>query len=225
MIEFLSTSYFTSLLNLFSALGFVIVLIKTKAKIPLKNLFFVYALVSIIQALFTIIIEVYNPYNLGATYIPENLNNLFILCEILLFTLFYYLFIHNKTLRLIIVFAVTIILIWINYLWFIKGHFNEIYKQITVAQTFCFIVFSLFYFYETLKSQTLQQLDRSPIFWIATGFFVLCSFLFPLFLFLDQIVAILPHAFFGIYSVNNIAYTILFICLIKATLCQAKLAN
>lgn len=225
MIEYLSTSYFTTLLNIFSAIAFIIVLIKTKAKIPLNHLFLIYATISIIQAVFTIVIEVYNPYNLGDTSIPENLYNIFTLAEILLFSLFYYLIIINKVFRAIILIIVVIMTIWINYLWLAKGHFNEVFKEITVIQTLCFIIFSLLYFYETLKTPTNQKLEQNPKFWIAIGFFLLCSFLFPLFLFLDQILEILPHVFFGIYSVNNIAYTILFICLIKATICQTKLAK
>ncbi len=225
MIEYLSTSYFTTLLNVFSAIAFLIFLFKTKVDIPLKTFFLLYTVISITQSIYTIITESFNPMDLRSTTIYENLVNLFSISEILLLTLFYYRILTTSIFKASVIFLSLILMIWMSYIWIVLKGFNQVVREITVIQSFFIIIYSLFYFYEILKSREVLKLHYNPTFWIATGFFLLSSFLFPLFLFLDQILKILPNVFYGIYSVNNIAYFILFICLIKATICQPKLVN
>jgi hypothetical protein len=225
MIEYLSTSYYTSLLNVFSAIAFLVFLFKAKSNIPLKTLFLLYAIISITQSMYTIITESFNPMNLKSTTLYENMVNIFSIVEIFLLTLFYYHILQKTIFKASVMFLSLSLIAWMGYIWIILKGFNNVVREITVIQSFFIIIYSLFYFYEILKSREVLKLQSSSTFWIATGFFLLSSFLFPLFLFLDQILKILPNVFYGIYSVNNIAYFILFICLIKATLCQPKLAN
>jgi hypothetical protein len=225
MIEYLATSYFTTLLNVFSAIAFLLLLIRTKANIPLRPLFLIYAIISITQSIYTIITESYNPLNLRSTQIYENLVNIFSIVEIILFTIFYYSTLTKTYFKVSVIVLSFGLTLWISYIWIVLKGFNCVVREITVIQSLIIIIYSLLYFYEILRSQEVLKLKYNSTFWMATGFFLLSSFLFPLFLFLDQILKILPNVFYGIYSVNNIAYSILFICLIKATLCQPKLAN
>ncbi len=222
MYNFISSTLFTVVANILAAFVLTVVILKYRKNKNELQIFLPYAVISVLQTLFTIIIVSYNPLNLDNTSFVEYFINLFTVLEILIFSFFFYSIFQSKFVRQAIITVCGLFLLWFFYLWIYKGQMNIISDLPTVFETFFFISLCLFYFYELFKHPPTVRLVQSSTFWAVTGIFLLCSLLFPLFLFKDELLNVLPTIYLNFYAVNHIGYTVLFFCLIKATLCKVN---
>ncbi len=213
--------YFSSLtLSLIFTLSFLIKGTLNKGSIPVKPFFIFYGCLSITQMVFSLLVTRLNFLYLNPTNAIEYSINIFNLIEIILFAYFFIKILKNPISKKIIFFSTLIFVLWILYRWFFEGLFGSVLRSITLIESFLFILFSLFYFSELLKFPTTYSLKYEPKFWIVIGIFLLCSLLFPLFLFKDYINLLAPNFYSSLYTANNIGYAILFYCLTKALQCS-----
>jgi hypothetical protein len=95
--------------------------------------------------------------------------NPFNLVEFWVYGYFFYLLIQVKKLRRIVVIFLWIFpifwLVTITYLF----KFQKYNTYVTVAGSFCIILFVLMYFYQLITAKEMQPIRRMPEFWIVTG--------------------------------------------------------
>lgn len=206
-----------------SLIFFVIGIFKNSFyNIPFKWFFILYVFLSFTQSLISLLARSgYN--NLYDSNFIEISINVFTLFEIILFTAFFLKVISDNNFQKIIALLVTPFIIWILYRWIFFYEYSIINKYITVIECAIFIIISLLYFIKVLKSPIEVKLNQNPTLWIVIGIFFLCIFLFPFYLFKDDIYQLFTTTYDTFFTIINIGYTVFFLCLLKSIQCQLNI--
>lgn len=81
-----------------------------------------------------------------------------------------------------------------------------------VLESLLLIIFSLLYFYKTLRELKIKRLEQEPIFWISTGILIYFSGNFLIFICCNYIITSNPFLFtaWGLHAILNICLNLLF---------------
>ncbi len=110
----------------------------------------------------------------------------------------------------------------VGYHWLNADSLTKNPGSLTAVESFLILIPVLYYYYELFLFPAAKIIHREPTFWVVTGMFLFFSCITPLFLFLDKIDNYFSHAYKQIYIINFLSYSLLFVCLIIAYLCQIK---
>jgi hypothetical protein len=144
--------------------------------------------------------------------------SVFILVEFLIFLKFFNdIIILNNLRKKIKVIAVTFFIYLIS-MWIFTDAFYKNPSKVYLPESLCVLFFCFMYFFQIFRLPPELSLLNSPSFWITIGCLFYFSCTIPLF-FAYQILFFLPN-YYSIFSINYLAYTILFIFISKAFLCN-----
>lgn len=216
--------YLTIGATLISSLLFFIIAVfkKNQYVIPYKWYFIIYVFLSFIQSIFALAVRFRFKHLLESNIIEISIN-IFTLFEILLFTSFFLKVITDIKFKKVILFLIIPFVISILYKWIILKEFAVFNKNITVTECVIFIIICLLYFINVLKSPIEKKLNQNPEVWIVIGIFFLFILLFPFYILQDEIYEIFIYGYETFFVIINIAYTVLFVCLLKSIQCQLNL--
>src|SRR5215204_1550762 len=217
--ETIYSSFFTQPLMLLSAfvacvLGFV-----HRKKFPELKFMALYPMASLFQGLFTYYSWISENSTLSrADIISESL---FIFFEFIIIFSFFDKVIILKKFKLYIRIIFVLHIVFILLMWtFTEAFHKHVYKTY-LADSLCILSFCFLYFFQLFKLPPESNLLNSPSFWVTLGCLFYFSCTIPLF-FADSILIALPH-YYTLYSINFLAYTVLFLSISKAFLCNPVL--
>lgn len=217
MWTFLSDFYYTNLFN-----GVVITLVVTLGiifynKLNNLKLLFWYCIISFFQATIALILAfLYNE----DSYPKINFTiNIFVLFEFLIFHLFIYFNISNKTAKKIIFIIIISFILTTFIFWFICNSIFQNPTTLSIIESFSIITFSLYYIYEKLAFYHFHEVANRPTFWVITGVFLLFTIMTPLLLLNEFFPSLL---FKEIYTINNISYILFYLILSYSFICKVK---
>lgn len=215
--KIISDSFYTQPLMLLSALMASIIGIVRRKRIKEFRLLIAYPIASFIQGLVAFFYWVNSTENeqFEVDVISENI---FILIESLIIYFFFKKIIVLKRIRIYIHVVFSIYILYLLSLWvFTNAFFFSPYKmyliESVVTLSFCFL-----YLFQLFSLPPSVNLLESPAFWMTIGCLFYFSCTIPLF-FADSVLNIVP-VYHSLYSINFLAYTVLFLFISKAFLCD-----
>lgn len=215
----ISETFYTQPLTLLCAvIAFVIGLIHRNRFRELKFMF-VYSLSSILQIL-SLYYDVY--FQLGHN-ISIMTVNLFIIVESSVFFVFFRNIIKSRSVRMFIDFIFLMFATYVVLVWSSTKAFYKDPTRIYLPESLCILSFCFLYFFELFKLPAKPNLLQNPSFWITIGCLFYFSCTIPLF-FLDTILDFFPN-YNSFYSINYLAYSVLFLLIAKSYLCNPLLAK
>lgn len=155
--------------------------------------------------------------------VMNSLINLFLIFEFSLLFLFYQFEITNRIFkRIILVIGLAYVVLCTTRFIFIQGFFENISYFFAIHSLFI-LALGVTWVCFMFSDKPTANLPNNPALWVTAGAFVYFLSTIPLFLaakFVFDPQGIIIEA--GIYSINYICYTILFILLTRAFLCRHK---
>lgn len=212
-------SFYTHPLMLLSALIALAIGIQRRSRLKGLKLLILYPLATIIQGLIAYLSWAFdhNPVEDEVDIVSENL---FVLVESVILYIFFKNIIVIKRIKGYIHLSFCIFLVYTITLWIFSDAFYWAPNKIYLVES-CFVLFVSFtYLYQIFILPPSTDLFRSSEFWVTMGCVFYFSCTIPLFI-IDSIHEYFS-AFHSLYSINFLAYAILFACVSKAFLCMPK---
>lgn len=199
-----------------SALAALIIGIVHRKKLQDLKFMVLYPMVSLVQGLLTYYSWIHEKDKelWGTDTVSDSL---FILFEFLIIYQFFKKAIVIERLKLFIkiifLFNVTYLLL----MWVLTDTFYKNPSKIYLIDSLCILSFCFIYFFQLFRLPPKLNLLNNTQFWITIGLLFYFSCTIPLF-FADNILIVFP-GYYKLYSINFLAYTILFLFISKAFLC------
>jgi len=215
--EIISESFYTHPLMLSSALLACILGIIHRKKFQELQLIIFYPIASLIQGFiaYSSWASMENEENLKADVISESL---FILLEFLIVYDFFKKIIILNNLKKYIQIIFAFYIIYLLLMWLFTNSFYEHPIKVYLLESLCILFFCFIYLIQIFKLPPRLNLINDPPFWITIGCLFYFSCTIPLF-FAQSTLKVFPqHG--SLYSINFLAYTILFLFISKAFLCN-----
>ena len=217
LMPLIKASYYTQLLMGASSLLALILTIVNRKKFSELKFIWMYPLASLLQLLFF--------YSMFLLKWPpksrvefSNLSiNIYILIEAALIYHFLFQIIILKKLRSILKIILAFFIIYLSIHWIANSFFYYPAKAFLV-QSFIILIPCSFYLIQLFKTPPTIDLLNTPAFWITIGLLFYFSSTFPLFLW-DSIESLSAN-YYSLYSINFVAYSILFLLIAKASTCK-----
>lgn len=143
--------------------------------------------------------------------------NLFIIVEFIILFNFFDNAIILKNLKRILKILFFIFFIYVAVLWSLTNSFYKYPIRLYIPQSFCILSFCFIYFFQLFKLPPKSNLLTTPAFWITIGCFFYFSCTIPLF-FVRMLIELADYN--NLYSINYLAYSILFLLITKSFLCH-----
>jgi hypothetical protein len=222
-LTFWSESLFLGLLMVLLSVALIAIGITYFNRIKGYRFIIVYAAFSLLQGIFGSIITAYNPYNLINSSYFENSLNLFVIVEFSIFYFYLRSIAENKLVKNLMVTLIAIFYALVGYEWVVNNGFFQNPNRLTVIECYFLLIACLWYYYELfLRPPTIEILTNTD-FLMVCGIFVLSAGIIPLY----SIAPFLEPFFLQeeLSPINYIVYCCLFLCFIKALLCQQKIVQ
>lgn len=221
----LSKNFYTDLLSLILALFITVIGFYNYRKAGILKLFIWYSLFSFIQSGFTFLLNKYDLWGLKNSIIIELSINAFVMFEAVVFSIFFYKVLNRKSHKLIVLYStITFFILFLADLIFFKG-FLYVPVTLTIIESIIYLSFCVIYFLQLFNEPPTIKLVNNEIFWITNGIFFLFALLVPLFLLKPVFKKVVPYVYDNLYSINFIAYSILFLFLSNALACKLRTQN
>lgn len=212
----ISESFYTQPLMPLSALITLILGIIHRKKFSELKIMPFYPLASLAQSavfFFWVFSEQQEEWKVGRISI-----SLFILVEFLIFYRFFNAVIVLEKLKIKMQVIAVSFLAYLLSIWVFTDSFYKDPSNLFLPESLCILSFCFMYFFQIFKLPPELHLINSPAFWITIGCLFYFSCTIPLF-FANEILLFLPN-YYSIYSINYLAYAILFLFISKAFLCN-----
>ena len=212
VIKNTAVCYYTDILMFFCCWICLITALRNWWKFPELRFITIYPLASIIQA-----ILIYGGIYFKTSIVTaEPSISIFVLIEFLvIYQVMFHIVKIQKFLRVVRILYYGFIL-YLLYMWTYTNSFFDTSSNIFLVQTLCMLIPTFLYFFQLFQLTPKIQLTNNPEFWIAIGCLFFFSCTIPLF-FLGSIVSI--HDYYFLYSINYLAYSVMFISITRAFLC------
>ena len=224
VIHYFSEYYFTNLLLLFISTLFLWYGIINDAKLKKYRVFYFYACMSISQTILASYINLFQSGNKEFAFVIQGSINIFTILEFLIFYYFLIKRIRSVFIKRLMRLFIFLFIFITAYFWGFTNEFFQNPARLTVIESFLIIFSCLFYFYELFKYPLIKNLLSEPSFWMVTGMLFLFSSIVPLFLIHDYIAKNFSILYDNLYSINFIAYSLLFVLFIIGFRCQMKIS-
>jgi hypothetical protein len=215
--EIISLSFFTQPLMLLSALIACICGVIYRKKFQELKFMVFYPITSLIQGVITYYSWIFE-WNVKHWRVDLISESLFILVEFLIIFGFFEKVIILERLKLYVRVLFLLHIMYLLSMWIFTDAFYKHPYKIYLIDSLCILCFCFIYLYQLFKLPPELNLLNSPPFWITIGCLFYFSCTLPLF-FADSILTALPQ-YHTLYSINFLAYTILFLFISKAFLCN-----
>jgi len=224
-INVYSTYYYTDVLEAFVALSAGIIGFIRRKKFKELTFFYIYPLASSFQSIYFYVFDQTSDYRMEETILSNNISiALFLITELTIIYLFLKQILFSRAIKAMLGFV--LILYYVLILYF--SIFLKIPKlpipELFIAQAVLIVPPTTFYFYELFKIVPKLDLLREPAFWICTGVLIYFLCTLPLFLSKNSIFDLIGNINYDttVYCINYIFYSILFLFIIKAYLCDPE---
>jgi hypothetical protein len=144
--------------------------------------------------------------------------SLFILIEFLIFLKYFNTIILIASLKRKIKIIAFIFMLYLVSMWLFTDSFYKNASNLFLPESLCILCFCFMYFFQIFKLPPELYLLNSPSFWVTTGCLFYFSCTIPLF-FSYQLLDIWSD-YYTLSSINYLAYSILFLFISKAFLCN-----
>lgn len=144
--------------------------------------------------------------------------SLFILIEFIIFLRFFDGIIILEKFKKYTKIIATIFILYVILTWLFTNAFYKHPSRLYLPQSLCILFFCFLYFLQIFRLSPELHLLNSPSFWITIGCLFYFSCTIPLF-FAYEVLDISP-SYYRLSSINYLAYTILFLFISKAFLCN-----
>lgn len=213
----ISQSFYTQPLMIASALlAFIYALVHRK-KFEELQLVFSYPLASLIQMfMYYYVIRPQSDKQLH--HLESTSRSAFIVLEFLIFSNFFYKVMATRNLKRSIQLIFVAFCLYIIYVLTFTNSFYHSPNKIYLPEALCILSFCFLYFYQLFKLPPKPYLLNHPSFWFTTGCLFYFSCTIPLF-FVESIFSEIPDID-NLYAINYLAYTTLFLFIIKAFSCS-----
>jgi len=224
MIEYFAKYYYTVPIQIILTVVFIALSLWHFNKLESFKILVPYGLISLVQCMVGVYLNVYDPYGKGVVVLLEQTINVFMLGEFIAFYAFIIsLLKHKRKIQFILISVLIIYSLFIIVYWIYAKAFNEPPSAITVIESYLIIIGCLLYFYDLFVKSAPIKILKYPQFWAVTGMLILFAFLLPLTLQLNNIYLNFHSIYNPIYSLNFIGYSILFAFFIISVRCQIKI--
>lgn len=214
--------YYTGLvMQMMSLITIIIYLIKSGKSKQIKYLGII-SIASFIQMLLTEFQMLTDPHYIKARYIDQKTMYLYLAIELACCSLYIKEHIQSRKSKILIITSSTLFGVYIVIFGLVHFWGKYLPLHIEVIEGLLIIVYCLYYFYELFALKPDKILIREPSFWAISGMLVLFSAITPLFLLFDYMRKNHIRMGYSLYSINNIAYCLLFITFIIAILLNKK---
>ena len=218
VIQNAAICYYTDLLMFICTWICLITGIKNNWKFRQLRILPLYPMASIIQV---VLLYVVIFYGLSDQVIEASIS-LFILIEFLvIYHLMFQIIVVPKFQKILYLMFYSFIL-FLLYMWIFSDAFFQRTNKLFLAQTLCMLVPTFLYYVQLFILTPRLQLKNNPEFWIVTGYLFYFSCTIPLFL-IGSLFSI--NKYYFLYSVNFIAYSILYLLITRAFLCKKVQPN
>lgn len=215
--KIISISFYTQLLMILSAILALTIAIVHRKKFRELDYIIFYPVASLIQGAIAYYCFV-NGLSRDRWSLDTVSTSLFVLIEFLIIYKFFYKIIILEFLKRYIKIILFIYLLYLILIWAFTNSFYKHPIKVFLLESLCILFFCFIYLYQIFRLPPKQYLLNNPPFWITIGCLFYFSCTIPLF-FLDSILYAFPQ-YYKFYSINYLAYTILFIFISKAFLCK-----
>lgn len=221
ILDYSKSLYYTDLIELAISIIAYVFCIVNKNKIQGIREFSIYPLSSSLQLIFNLILTI------ATQYIDIHLANQlslfsiesFLLIEVYTFYKLFHLYTTNNKLKKILK-IIVIIFIFQHSITHILNFSSIIEKIIYNINSVVVLSLASVQLYNFFSSNKIKILFSHPIFWIIVGVYIYFLATIPIFSILEYIISDTSGNIFGLYSINHIAYSILFILIVIATKCK-----
>ena len=215
--EIIIESFYTQPLMILSAVLAIILGIIHRKKFQMSWLLILYPGASLLQSF----IAYYSFTTDSLIEIDTISANLFILIEFLILYNFFNSVIIINSLKKYIRLIFPILLVYISIMWIFTNTFREHPIRLFLLESLCILSFCFIYLFQLFKLPPKVNLLNDAAFWITIGCLFYFSCTIPLFL-IDSVLSSFPryHNYYSFYSINYLAYSILFLFISKAFLCN-----
>jgi hypothetical protein len=210
----ISQSFYTQLLMILSALIAVIIGTVFRKKNQTSRVLVLYPAASLIQSF----LAYYAFFTRQDRTIESISTNLFILVEFLIIYHFFHLIIVLPNLKKFIRLTFALFIAYIFLMWSFTNTFLKYPIKIFLFESLCILFFCFIFFIQLFRLPPKLDLVNDSSFWITIGCLFYFSCTTPLF-FIDSTFKVLPQ-YHNFYSINFLAYAILFLFISKAFLCR-----
>ena len=215
--KILSDSFYTHVLMVISASLALILGLINRRKFKELTLMIFYPIASIVQC-FVAFYSWITDHDRGLLEADIISESIFILIESFLLYNFFRQVIILKSLKKVVNLIFGIYFSILIYIWISTTSFFAYSSKVYLFESFCILSFCFIYFYQLFRLPPKLDLLNVPSFWITIGCLFYFSCTVPLF-FMDSVLDWFPQ-YHNLYSINFLAYTILFILISKAFLCN-----
>jgi hypothetical protein len=218
ILKYLSETYFTCTLNLLVAFLLGVVGIRYRTKHPIIKNFAYYGWASFMQIILYSVLYSYNIEN-KALYKKISIN-VFILIEFIVVYQFLIQAIRYSKIKTFMLLLLPLFIIYIILL-HVKDTSFEL-TEVYILEAILIIVPCCIYFFQLFESSRIEDLKNTPEFWVNAGLLFYFGLTLPLFAFDNWLREHRILKSTGLYAINYISYSVLYMLIIKGYLCNAK---
>jgi len=216
--HFLSSKYYVPVFLLVICLTTSVIVFRKKQRFAILKWFPFYMLISAIQMIISFICAIYLT---PRAFVINNYSIfLFVIIELYIF--------YNLTLQLLNneIFKRSMRIIQYLFLFFTVYSWTQIDFSESISRSFyiidsvCMIIACLFYFFEIFTLAPSTKLSNQPSFWVMIGFSFLSICTLPFYTLENFLFENLPDVYNKVCTLSYVFYSLLFILIAKAFLCQ-----
>jgi hypothetical protein len=147
--------------------------------------------------------------------------NIFVIIELCTILYFYLLNTTFRPLKFILATLLTLIFVIVFFSIVNKTDpLSKFYSQFTSIEAIVILVICMIQYVQILQEETIQNIARSHLFIVTSGFFFFYSFTAPFYILYDYIDSLNFAVMDSLKLINDFAYIVLYIFFIKAFLCK-----